>query len=148
MRAEERRREIAHYLTSSKSAVSGAFLSEKFKVSRQIIVQDIAILKASGYDVVSTHYGYVLQGTPLAERVFKLYHTNDQTAEVLYIIVELGGTIVDDFVWHKVYGKIVAKLNIFSKYHIEKFLEGVRTGTPMVASGGYSSIPAISCAVI
>ncbi len=140
MRAEDRRRELALYLTSENKPVSGAELSQKFHVSRQIIVQDIAILKAQGYEVVSTHYGYVVQKSPLIERVFKLFHTREQTREVLTTIVSLGGTVVDDFVWHKVYGRVEAKLNIFSQYHIDKFLEGVRTGKStelMDITGGY-----------
>jgi len=140
MKAEERRKEIVLYLTGSKVAVSGTELSKIFKVSRQIIVQDVALIKASGYDVVSTHHGYVLQSTPLAERIFKVYHTSQQTKDELSIIVKLGGTVVDVFVWHKVYGKIEAKLNIFSFYHIDKFLEGVRTGASselMNITGGY-----------
>ncbi len=60
MRSAERRKAIAAYLQAEKEAVSGSALAEKFDVSRQIIVQDISLLKASGYDILSTHYGYVL----------------------------------------------------------------------------------------
>ena len=140
MKAEERRKEIVLYLTGSKVAVSGTELSKIFKVSRQIIVQDIALIKASGYDVVSTHHGYVLQSTPLAERVFKVYHTSEQTKDELSIIVKLGGTVVDVFVWHKVYGKMTAPLNISSRHHIAQFLKGIRTGKSselMNVTGGY-----------
>ncbi len=140
MKAEDRRKEIALYLMSRTEPSSGADLAQRFHVSRQIIVQDIALLKAQGYEVVSTHYGYVIQKSPLVERVFKLFHKHDQTREELMIIVSLGGTVVDDFVWHKVYGRIEAKLNIFSEYHIDKFLEGVRTGKStelMDITGGY-----------
>ncbi len=140
MKAEDRRKEIALYLMSKQEPTSGTELSERFHVSRQIIVQDVALLKAQGYEVVSTHYGYVINKSPLVERVFKLFHKREQTREELMIIVSNGGTVVDDFVWHKVYGKIEAKLNLFSEYHIDKFLEGVRTGKStelMDITGGY-----------
>ncbi len=140
MKAEDRRKEIALYLMSKSEPSSGTELAERFHVSRQIIVQDIALLKAQGYEVVSTHYGYVIQKSPLVERVFKLFHKREQTREELLTIVNNGGTVVDDFVWHKVYGRIEAKLNIFSEYHIDKFLEGVRTGKStelMDITGGY-----------
>ncbi len=140
MKAEDRRKEIALYLMSKEKPASGAELAERFHVSRQIIVQDVALLKAQGYEVVSTHYGYVINKSPLVERVFKLYHNREQTREELMTIVQNGGTVVDDFVWHKVYGRIEAKLNIFSEYHIDKFLEGVRTGKStelMDITGGY-----------
>ncbi len=140
MKARERRTAIANFLLSEDRAVSGGELSEKFGVSRQIIVQDIAVLKGSGYDILSTHNGYIIQKSPLKERVFKLYHTTEQTEDELSLIVNLGGTVVDVFVWHKVYGKMVAPLNIFSTLHIKQFIEGVRTGKSselMNITGGY-----------
>lgn len=140
MKAAERRIAIANLLLSEERAVSGNELSERFGVSRQIIVQDISVLKGSGYDILSTHQGYVIQKSPLKERSFKLYHTTEQTEEELNLIVDLGGTVVDVFVWHKVYGKVVAKLNIFSRLHVKQFIEGVRTGKSselMNITGGY-----------
>ena len=140
MKAELRRKELATILQSSKKAVSGGELSKILGVSRQIIVQDIAILKASGYDILSTHNGYVVQKSPTFERVFKVKHTTDQTEDELKTVVELGGTVVDVFVWHKVYGKIEAPINIFSVYQIEKLIEGIRSGKSvelMHLTGGY-----------
>ena len=140
MTAENRRKEIALFLTTKSKPVSGTELSKKFKVSRQIIVQDVACLRASGYDIVPTHYGYVINSSPLKERVFKLFHTKEQTEEELNAIVSLGGTVVDVFVWHKVYGKIEAPLNIYSSYHVKRFIDGVRTGKStelMSITGGY-----------
>lgn len=128
MRAEERRKEIIACLDKSASAVSGKELSATLGVSRQIIVQDIAVLRAGGYDIISTHEGYVIKSSPLVERVLKLRHTSAQTEDELTTIVDLGGTVVDVHVWHKVYGKIEAKLNIFSKRGIDSFIEGVRSG--------------------
>jgi len=125
---------------SRKDAVSGSVLSEECGVSRQIIVQDIALLKASGYEILSTHNGYVLQASPLAERVFKVHHTTEETEDELSTIIGLGGTVVDVFVWHKVYGRIEAPLNIFSPLGIKQFIEGVRTGKStelMTITGGY-----------
>jgi len=81
-----------------------------------------------------------MQKSPLKERVFKVRHTTKETEDELSCIVDLGGTVVDVFVWHKVYGKIEAALNIFSKLHIKQFLEGVRTGQStelMHITGGY-----------
>lgn len=140
MKAEERRKEIISILALDEKAVSGSKLSEYFSVSRQIIVQDISLLKASGYDILSTHSGYVLKASPLKQRVFKVYHTTNQTEDELNTIIEAGGTVTDVFVWHKVYGKVSAKLNIFSKLKVEQFIEGVRSGKSselMNITGGY-----------
>ncbi len=140
MKADERRKAIVTLLLSRKDAVSGSVLSEECGVSRQIIVQDIALLKASGYEILSTHNGYVLQASPLAERVFKVHHTTEETEDELSTVIGLGGTVVDVFVWHKVYGRIEAPLNIFSPLGIKQFIEGVRTGKStelMTITGGY-----------
>lgn len=140
MKANERRKEIAALLLSAEGPVSGSELAAKFGVSRQIIVQDISLLKASGYEILSTHHGYILQGSPLKERVFKLKHTKEQTEDELNTIVDLGGTVSDVFVWHKAYGKVEAKLNIFSRLHVKQFIEAVRTGKStelMDITGGY-----------
>lgn len=140
MKADQRRKEIASYMMSAQNAVPGGKLSEKFGVSRQIIVQDISALKAAGYEILSTHSGYVMQTTPHYERVFKLFHTKDQTEDELNTIIDFGGIVADVFVWHKVYGKMTAPLNISSRLHIAQFLEGVRTGKSselMNITGGY-----------
>lgn len=140
MKAAERRNAIANFLLSEDKAVSGGELSEKFGVSRQIIVQDITVLKGLGYEILSTHNGYIMQKSPLKERVLKLHHTTEQTEDELSLIVGLGGTVVDVFVWHKVYGKMEAKLNIFSSLQVKQFIEGVRTGKSselMNITGGY-----------
>ena len=140
MKADERRKAIANLLTTEQKAVSGAALSAEFGVSRQIIVQDITALRSSGYDIISTHNGYLIQNTPLKERVFKVHHTTERTEEELNLIVDLGGTVVDVFVWHKVYGRMHAPLNIYSRVQVKQFIDGVRTGTStelMHITGGY-----------
>ena len=140
MKVAERRKAIVNLLLSSKEPVSGGTLAQTFSISRQIIVQDITVLKSSGYEILSTNQGYVLQKSPLAERIFKVRHTTEQTEDELSCIVGFGGTVVDVFVWHKVYGKIEAALNIFSPMHVKQFLEGVRTGQStelMHITGGY-----------
>ena len=81
-----------------------------------------------------------MQKAPLVERVFKLWHTNEDTEDELSSIVGLGGTVVDVFVWHKVYGKVEAQLNIFSELQVRQFIEGVRSGKStelMDITGGY-----------
>ena len=140
MKVAERRKAIVNLLLSAKEPISGNELAQKFDISRQIIVQDITVLKGTGCEILSTSQGYVMQKSPFSERVFKVRHTTEQTEDELSCIVELGGTVVDVFVWHKVYGKIEAALNIFSQMHVKQFLEGVRTGQStelMHVTGGY-----------
>lgn len=128
MKAQERRKEIVACLMAETEPVAGAMLAERLHVSRQIIVQDIAMLKAQGFEILSTHRGYIIKSSPLVQRVFKVRHTGADTEDELSCIVELGGTVVDVFVWHKVYGKIAAGLNIFSRRSVEQFIDGIRSG--------------------
>ena len=122
MKAKERRKAIVTLLLSEKEPVIGSALAEKFDVSRQIIVQDIAILKGSGYDILATHNGYIIQKSPLSERTFKVKHTKQQTEDELNTIVDLGGTVVDVSVRHNVSGKMDAQLNIFSRHQVKPYI--------------------------
>ena len=140
MKAQERRKTIINILLSEDRPIPGGELSEKCGVSRQIIVQDIAVLKGQGFDILSTRNGYLVQKSPFKDRVVKVKHSTDQTEDELITIVELGGTVVDVFVWHKVYGKMSAPLNIFSELQIKQFIEGIRAGKStelMNITGGY-----------
>ena len=140
MKSDERRKSIVNLLLSEKRAVSGGELSEKYDVSRQIIVKDISILKEQGLDIVATSAGYVIKSSPFVERVFKVFHTTEQTKDELQAIVDLGGIVADVYVWHKAYGKMEAKLNISSRKQIAQFIESVRTGKSvelMHITGGY-----------
>ena len=140
MKVENRRKGIVDMLVNEHRAVPGGELSKVFGVSRQIIVQDISALKKAGFDIVATHTGYVIRTSPFHERVFKMHHTTEQTPDELKLIVEMGGTVVDVFVWHKVYGKMKARLIISTIEQVEQFLEGVRSGKSgelMTITGGY-----------
>ncbi len=128
MRADERRKEIVSLMMQSQKAISGGHLSEQLGVSRQIIVQDISALKAAGYDIISTHNGYIMQTKPLNVRVFKMIHSDEDVEKELNLIVDLGGTIEDVFIYHKVYNKVVAPMGIKSRRDVEVFLEGIASG--------------------
>ncbi len=128
MRCTERRNAILQTLKDEKSSVSGSALSEQFGVSRQIIVQDIALLKAAGYEILSTSRGYRLAETPYVSKVVKLYHTDEQIEEDLNTIVDLGGRVSDVFVKHKAYGELHARLPISSRRDVRVYLENIRSG--------------------
>ena len=140
MKKTERRRQILELLVSSKTAISGDELSARFGVSRQIIVRDISSLREEGHKILSTHYGYLLRALPKKSRDFKVKHTTEQTEKELSLIVALGGTVDNVYVWHKVYGKIEAPLGIHSIAQVITFIEGVRSGKStelMNITGGY-----------
>ncbi len=140
MSGDERRNEILDILDKSQSAISGDKLAEIFEVSRQVIVQDIALLRANKNDIVSTNRGYILQGHKGISRIFKVVHTNEQIEEELNLIVDLGGRVQDEFVYHKVYGVVSAGLSVKNRRDVKKYLEMFGSGisTPLLnITGGY-----------
>jgi transcriptional regulator of NAD metabolism len=126
--AAVRRREMLELFKKSNTALTGSDLAKRFNVSRQIIIKDIAVLKQEGNSVEATGKGYYLRAPEVFERVFKLLHTSDQTRDELRLVVDMGGVVKDVFVWHKVYGRIGAALNIFSKRDVDRFMEGIQSG--------------------
>ena len=133
MTGSDRRQEILKNIKESDRPVSGSKLAKDYEVSRQVIVQDIALLRASGYDIISTNRGYVLEGQTCAERVFKVRHTDEQLETELCTIVDLGGQVKNVMVNHKVYGHIEAELGITSRRKVKEFLEDIESGksTPL-----------------
>lgn len=128
MKGEERRKQLLNILSSSNNPVSGGTLSKELNVSRQIIVQDISLLRANGATIFSTNKGYLLQEDRKYSRVFKVYHTDDQVEEELSTIVDAGGQIRDVFVYHKVYGVLKADMGIKSRRDIRAYMEEINTG--------------------
>ena len=133
MSGEERRTSILNIICNSKTPISGGKLSKELNVSRQIIVSDIALLRASGYDIISTNRGYVINNPSGISSIIKVNHTDEQIEDELNTIVDLGGIGVDVFVNHKVYGLISANLNIRSRRNVMEFINGIKSGksTPL-----------------
>lgn len=128
MNGTERREKIVTYIRESKEPISGTKLAELLGVSRQVIVQDMALIRANGFDVMSTHKGYVLHTQKKASRVFYVNHTDEELEKELCMIVDMGGKIVNVVVDHKVYGKLEAELQIDSRRKVQEFIEDMKNG--------------------
>lgn len=128
MKGELRRKGILKRLSASAEPVSAGSLSREFGVSRQIIVKDIAKLRADGALILSLARGYVLEKKLQYERVFKVIHSDDDVEKELNLIVDKGGTVEDVFIYHKFYNKVTAKLNIKSRLDVKNFLENITAG--------------------
>ena len=140
MKAHERRAEILSLIDNSQNPVAANFLSEKYSVSRQVIVQDIAILRAQGYGVISTNRGYVLGSGLRAERVFKCRHTLQELVDESEVIISRGGRVEDITVNHRVYGKISARLELSTMRHAEELYRSLVSGASkplMSVTDGY-----------
>ncbi len=128
MNVDERREEIVEVLRGRDKPIKAVKLGEKFNVSRQVIVNDIAFIRALGYDILSTNNGYCLQNYKGHSRQFKLRHSNEDTRRELYTIVDAGGKVLDVFVVHEYYGKISAELNIANRLEVDEFIYKIEHG--------------------
>lgn len=128
MKGDIRREGILSLLKDSDSPVTAGALSEKFGVSRQIIVKDIAKLRENGSDIISLSRGYILDKAESPARVFKVRHSDDDVERELNLIVDLGGRVDDVFIYHKVYSKVHADMNIRSRRDVAAFLCDISSG--------------------
>ena len=142
MTGAERRKMILNLMKESSTPRSGGALGAATGVSRQVVVQDIALLRSEGHSILATARGYLLDA-PKEEkntRLFKVFHDESRTEEELKLIVDLGGCVEDVMVNHKVYGKVSAPLNIKNRRDVQAFLKNLESGksTPLLKiTSGY-----------
>ncbi len=126
--AEVRRRRIIDMLGEAREPITGSELANSLLVSRQIIVQDIALLRAGGKKILATPQGYMLlatlTGTVLTYTIAAC-HGSDDLRKELEIIVDAGGKILDVIVEHPLYGELKCLLMISSRGDIEKFIHNL-----------------------
>lgn len=140
MKAEKRREEILSFIGNAENPIPANVLAERFAVSRQVIVQDVAIIRANGYDVTATNRGYVLNSEIRATRVFKCRHSFEEIVDEGVIIIEAGGRVDDIFVHHRVYGRISARLDLINRTHVEELYRSLVSGASkplMSVTDGY-----------
>lgn len=147
MNGNERRDEILKKL--GKKPISASALAAIFSVSRQIIVSDIALLRASGARIESTPRGYIINQDEKHGliKVIMCKHLNDGVADEIYTIVDNGATIIDVIVEHSVYGQIQINLNLTSRYDCEQFLKKLQNSSASPLAGLTSGVHfhTISC---
>lgn len=128
MDSAKRREEIIRLLRASAVPVSGKRLGQLLGVSRQVIVQDVTLLRTQGVPVLAVSRGYILDEPKTVTREVKVRHTNEELEDELCTIVDLGGEVVDVTVNHRVYGRLTASLGIRSRRDIHAFMENIRSG--------------------
>ena len=128
MNNEQRRIEIINKLQNSDMPISATSLANLFSVTRQIIVADIALLRAFGHSIRAEHKGYVLEKENSNEIIKKIVvkHGDEVTTDELYAIVDNGGRVVDVIVEHPIYDKISAELNLASRYDVDCFINKIK----------------------
>ena len=134
-----RRKTLLTLLSQSDVPLSGTRLGKETGVSRQVVVQDIALLRTAGYPILSTGRGYILNETSGGcTRVLKVCHSDAQVEDELQTIVDLGGCIVDVSINHRVYGKVSAPLNIKSRRDTHNFKSELDTSKSSLLSSATS----------
>lgn len=134
MDGENRRGAILRRLRAAEGPLSAAALARELNVSRQIIVGDVALLRAGGADVVATARGYLLGGpTGGVTLVVPCRHTPDQTRRELEMIVDQGAEVVDVMVDHAVYGQLTGQLHLRSRYDVAEFTRRSEAAPPLSA---------------
>lgn len=129
MEGDSRREKIVEMLNNATEPLSGAALAKKLKVSRQVIVQDIALLRAYNKNILSTNKGYILYQPPGTGKMFRrtisVKHTDEQMQDELYTIVDSGARMLDVVVEHEVYGQITVDLCLRSRQDVDEFIEKI-----------------------
>ena len=125
---QERREQIVKILKNGDGPIPGTELAKMLEVSRQVVVQDMALLRANGVEITSTNRGYIIRDEKKVSRVFKVIHTSGQVEDELNLYVDSGAVVEDVFVYHKVYGLIKATMNIRSRRDVKKYLADISSG--------------------
>ena len=126
MLGEARRLELLAILKQQGAPITGTELAKHANVSRQVIVNDINLLKARNEPIVATSQGYLYiqeQKTGRYKRKIVCMHTGEQTREELYTIVDCGVTVENVIIEHAVYGEITASLLVSNRLEVDFFLE-------------------------
>ena len=145
MKAEERRKIIAQTLTADRP-ISATALAGKFSVRRQIIVGDIALLRAAGLDIVATPRGYKLGETTGLIRTVACIHSGvDALEQELLAMVDNGCTVLDVVVEHRLYGEITGQLSLSSRYDVQQFVERAKDASTLSSLTGGLHLHNLRC---
>ena len=98
MNAAQRRERILTRLTGASEPMSASLLAGELGVSRQIVVGDVALLRAAGAQI------------------------DEEMRAELYTVVDQGGVVVDVAVENPLYGELRGNLNLASRYDVDLFL--------------------------
>lgn len=129
MSGEERQKYIVQQLQKRTEPITGGSFAEETNVSRQVIVQDVSILKAKGEPIIATSRGYLYlkqeKNTDDYRRTIVCRHTPEEAQTELYTIVDHGVRVYDVKVEHPVYGDLTGIVNVSNRHEVDQFLEKV-----------------------
>lgn len=138
MTTAERREEILKILQRADNPVAARELASRFGVSRQVIVQDMAVIRASTPEIISTTKGYVMQQESYFAKEFKVRHSKEKAADELNLIVDCGGRVRNTSISHRVYGRVSVDMDIRSRADVAEFIEALENSHSSVLSSATS----------
>ena len=147
MNATQRREIILSMLTQTNQPLSASTIAKECGVSRQIIVGDIALLRASGEEISATPRGYVLlrHEQNFFRKTIACCHHDEMMVQELYIVVDNGCAVLDVTVEHPVYGQLTAPLHLSSRLDVEQFMKRMDGAAPLSQLTGGVHLHTLSC---
>ena len=147
MTAAQRRTAIYKQLTTAQTPISATALAQQFSVTRQVVVGDIALLRAEGHSITATPRGYIIPAETGLRRTIACHHSGEDTQKELFAMVDCGCTVVDVIVEHPVYGQLTAPLALSSRYDVEQFIHRMKTShaQPISALTGGVHLHTLCC---
>ncbi|WZY00862.1 transcription repressor NadR [Bacillus sp. FSL W7-1360] len=138
LHGENRRTALIEWLKEATKPLPGQLLAKRARVSRQVIVQDMSILKAKEAPILATPQGYIYlkdRKTEQRTRVIALKHPPDKMTDELYIFVDHGITVLDVTVEHPVYGEMTGTLHLSSRQDVDRFCQKMSaTNAPLLST--------------
>lgn len=135
---KERRDLILKWLKESCEPIKGTELASRTNVSRQIIVQDISLLKANNEPIVATPQGYLYLkhqlGNTVVERVIACQHKPEETLTELSLLADHGVTTKDVTVEHPIYGELRASVMVSTRKEAEQFVARMKEANAALLS--------------
>lgn len=128
MDGQTRRKKLIDIIQKSVKPVSGTTLADKLSVSRQVVVTDIALIRANGIDIISTNRGYIISSESKCKRIIKSRHNDEQILDELFTIVDNGGCAENIIINHRFYNRLEAPLNVSSRREAKEFMEAIESG--------------------
>ncbi len=148
MDSAKRREHIMLSLKNAERPISATKFAKELGVSRQIIVGDIALLRASGESILATPRGYVIDHGSLSEQyTVACVHDLDSMEDELNIMVDNGCTVMNVIVEHPLYGQLTGPLQLSSRYDVSQFMTSCRElgASPLSTLTGGVHLHVLSC---
>ena len=124
MNSIDRRENIIKLLLESNEPIKGSVIAKKYSVTRQVIVKDIAILRAKGQNIIATPDGYMInKNENKVKAIIAVTHNEEEMFNEMSIVIKYGGTIEDVIVEHPLYGQMAGMLMIKNYNELNKFVE-------------------------